>query len=175
MENENNESVIETTVDGETSGPVAMSETTAGDEKKAKEPETPAWKTFMAAIDQELQALGLQPKEQKNFVQIEHAETGQRIYVAKQVREVTNVPTTLPLGDRPGLSKTFDGENGKISAEIEPTVDAVREALRLLASGELGKVRPSKRMPKAEKSAETPAVTAPAETPETEETAAANG
>lgn len=149
--------------------PTLMSEGGETPKEESKDKGPVAWETFMAAVDSEIKALGLEVEVQKNFVQIKHADTAQRIYIAKQAREVTNVPTTLDLGDRPGLSKKFDGSNGKIAATIEPTVDAVRQALQVLASGELGKVRASKRQPKAEKPAEAaPATVTTSEAPAVE-------
>lgn len=133
---------------------------TAAAAKAPKEPKTPAWVLLMEANRAKIVALGLEEEEQENFVQVKHAETGHRIYVAKQERAVKSIPTTMPLGGS-DLGAEFSGTNGKIAAEIFP--EKLGDALEALADGRFGKVRPSKRQPKVA-APEQPAATETTET-----------
>ncbi len=49
----------------------------------------------------------------------------------------------------------FEGSNGKIAAEVKPDLESAKAALALLASGSFGKVRSSKRVPKAKADADS--------------------
>lgn len=159
MENETNESIESTQSDSIES--TESIEVDAEDQALAAEAEaetkTPAWMDFCAALTAHAQALGLLVQEQKGFTKYINGETGHKLYVAKQGRQVKRVDTSLPILGQDGtypLSKP----NGKIECHIVPDLDTVRGVLSQLADSSVGKIRAAKRAPKAtEVAAEEPA------------------
>ncbi len=117
----------------------------------------PAWIDFCAALNAHAQALGLAVQTQKGFTKYLNAETGHKLYVAKQGKEVKRVDTTLPILGQDGtyaLSKS----NGKIECHVIADLATVTAVLTQLADGSVGKIRPAKRTAKeaaAEAAAET--------------------
>jgi hypothetical protein len=128
----------------------------------AEEEKAPAWMQFTAALNAHAAALGLQVAEQKGFTKYINAETGHKLYVAKQGRAVKRVDTTLPILGQDGtypLSKP----NGKIECHVVAELETVTKVLEQLADSSVGKIRAAKRAPKAE----APAADAPADSTET--------
>lgn len=118
---------------------------------------TPAWVDFIAALDAHAQALGLSVKEQKGFTKFFNSETGHKVYVAKQGREVKRVDTTLPILGQDG---TYDlsKPNGKIACHVVANLETVTKVLTQLADSTVGKIRQANKKAKAEEAApEAPA------------------
>jgi len=170
MENETNteiETLTTETATTERTHALAMdAEETATEEgmtAESAEDKTPAWVDFTAALDAHAQALGLQVQDQAGFTKYINAETGHKLYIAKQGRKVKRVDTTLPILGQDG---TYDlaKPNGKIACHIVPELDYVTAALTQLADSSVGKLRSAKRVKAAvEAPAEEPAVEAAAE------------
>ncbi len=122
-------------------------------EEKAKKPAAPkgppAHEAFIAAIKAHASALGLGYKDQKGFAQFFNAETGHKLYVAKQGRAVTRVETTLPILGQEGTHK-LEKPNGKITCTIDPDLALIEGVLLQLADSAVGKIRAPLRQPKAE-------------------------
>jgi hypothetical protein len=156
-----NDSTMNTETEIETTGTamdvengVAMdAEDTATEEQleadSEEEAKAPAWIDFCAALNAHAQALGLSVQTQRGFTKYLNLETGHKLYVAKQGKEVKRVDTTLPILGQDGtypLSK----ENGKIECHVIADLATVTAVLTQLADGSVGKIRSAKRAPKAE-------------------------
>jgi hypothetical protein len=160
MENDTNSTEIETT------DALAMdAEETATEDgmtaEAASEDKTPAWVDFTAALDAHASALGLQVQDQAGFTKYINAETGHKLYIAKQGRKVKRIDTTLPILGQDG---TYDlsKPNGKIACHLLPDLEVVTAALTQLADSSVGKIRAAKRVKAA------PAVEAVEEAPAAE-------
>lgn len=155
IETETTETAVETTE--ATEGLALDAEETAMEQEMAADAEdkTPAWVDFTAALDAHAQALGLQVQDQAGFTKYINAETGHKLYVAKQGRKVKRVDTTLPILGQDG---TYDlaKPNGKIACHVVPELDYVTAVLTQLADNSIGKIRTAKRT-KAEAAAEAEA------------------
>ncbi len=162
-----NDSTMNTETEIETTGAAMDAEDSATEqqmeaEADAEPAKAPAWIDFCAGLNAQAQALGLQVQTQKGFTKYVNLETGHKLYVAKQGKEVKRVDTTLPILGQDGtypLSK----DNGKIECHVIADLATVTAVLTQLADGSIGKIRPAKRAPKA-----APAVEAVEEAPAAE-------
>jgi hypothetical protein len=151
MNNENmtDDTTIENTESTETQTEAQDAEGEQLAAEAAEEEKAPAWIQFTAALNAHASALGLQVMEQKGFTKYINAETGHKLYVAKQGRAVKRVDTTLPILGQDGtypLSKP----NGKIECHVVAELETVTKVLEQLADSSVGKIRAAKRAPKAE-------------------------
>lgn len=119
----------------------------------AEEEKAPAWIQFTSALNAHAAALGLQVTEQKGFTKYINAETGHKLYVAKQGRAVKRVDTTLPILGQDG-TYPLAKPNGKIECHVVAELETVTKVLEQLADTSVGKLRAAKRAPKAEAPAE---------------------
>lgn len=106
--------------------------------KKVKTPTTPAYASFIAAVEAHARSLGLNVKEQTSYFQFV-ATTGHKIYVEKSLKKgVTRVDTSLPrtalIVNGRDISLPLSKSNGRISCHIDPSVESVKQALEVLAS-----------------------------------------
>jgi len=125
--------------------------TAEGTEPKAKkEKAPPAHLAFIEAVKVHASALGLGYKDQAGFAQFYEAETGQKLYIAKQGKQVKRVDTTLPLIGVIEGAYDLDAPNGKIACHIPAEQGVVFQALEMMAEKSFGKVRPANRPAKAE-------------------------
>ena len=76
-------------------------------------------------------------------------ETGHKLYVAKQGKEVKRVDTTLPILGQDG-TYPISKPNGKIECHVIADLETVTAVLSQLADTSVGKIRPAKRAPKVE-------------------------
>lgn len=139
----------------------------AASEEESTESKTPAWVDFISALDAHAVALGLQVQDQAGFTKYINAETGHKLYVAKQGRAVKRVDTTLPILGQDG-TYALSKPNGKIECHVVAELETVTKVLTQLADSSIGKLRAAKRAPKAAEIAEVAAETETA----TEEAAA---
>lgn len=109
----------------------------------------PAWVDFTAALDAHASALGLTVQTQKGFTKYVNMETGHKLYVAKQGKEVKRVDTTLPILGEDG-TYALSKPNGKIECHVIADLEKVTAVLTKLADSSMGKIRPAKRQAKAE-------------------------
>lgn len=113
-------------------------------EKKEKAPA--AYLAFMAAVAA-AEDLGLNVKEQKGFFQVWSA-GGHKIYVGKSSKERVRIDTTLPRSaliiNGRDISLPLAKPNGRIVCHVDPTVEALKEALMVLASYS-DKIRPARK------------------------------
>lgn len=106
-----------------------------------------AHEAFIAALEAHATTLGLTFIPQSSFYQFLEPNTGHKMYVAKTARDSTeiHVETTMDLvGKIPGAVAP-EKENGKIASVLPPKLDLLMQALNILASGTLGKVRGARR------------------------------
>lgn len=151
MENDTNSTIESTESD------LTASETTetgdaegqALEAEAAEESKAPAWVEFNAALSAHAQALGLAVQEQASFTKFINLETGHKLYVAKQGRQVKRVDTTLPILGQDG-TMPLSKPNGKIECHVIPEIETVTKVLTQLADSSVGKLRAAKRAPKAE-------------------------
>ena len=150
-ETANNEVTMDNATETETTGAVMDSEDAATEQKLEAEAEqkAPAWIDFCAALDAHAQALGLSVQTQKGFTKYFNLETGHKLYVAKQGKEVKRVDTTLPILGQDG-TYPITKPNGKIECHVIADLETVTAVLSQLADASVGKIRPAKRAPKAE-------------------------
>lgn len=144
-----NDSTMNTELETTTTDALAMDaeETQTEQEMTAEsvEDKTPAWVDFTAALDAHAQTLGLQVQDQAGFTKYINAETGHKLYIAKQGRKVKRVDTTLPILGQDG-TYALSKPNGKIECHLLPELDLVTAVLTQLADSSAGKIRTAKRV-----------------------------
>lgn len=119
-----------------------------GESLDAEADKTPAWVEFCGALTAHAVAIGLAVQDQKSFTKFVNAETGHKLYVAKQGRQVKRVDTTLPILGQDGTYALVK-PNGKIECHVLPELETVTGVLTQLADSSIGKIRSAKRAPKA--------------------------
>lgn len=138
----------------------ATGETTESKPKKEKAPA--AHLAFIEAVRVHAAALGLGYKDQAGFAQFYEAETGHKLYIAKQGKQVKRVDTTLPLLGVLEGAVELDAPNGKIACHIPAEQGVVFQALTMMADKSFGKIRPAARPPGKAKVETAPVEQAPA-------------
>jgi hypothetical protein len=137
----------------------ADAETTGDKPKKEKKEKAPAAHlAFIEAVRVHASALGLGYKDQAGFAQFFESETGHKLYIAKQGKQVKRVDTTLPLVGVMDGAFELDSSNGKIACHIPAEQGAVFQALEMMAEKSFGKVRPANRPPAKAKAESTETV-----------------
>lgn len=124
--NTNEEQVMETETEEQTLEAAAES-AEEQEQKKAA-----AHLAFIAAAEAHAKALGLQTADQKGYFKVWNAETGHKLYVAKQARGVTRIDTTLPPTELSGMTLPLEKPNGRITCHVAP--ESVTAALDKLAT-----------------------------------------
>jgi hypothetical protein len=116
--------------------------------KVPKEKAPPAHLAFIAAVKAHAETLGLGYKDQKGFAQFFNAESGHKIYVAKQGKAITRIDTTLPVLGQTGTYELV-APVGRITCHIDPDMNVVEGFLAMLADNATGKIPAPKKAAKA--------------------------
>jgi hypothetical protein len=93
-----------------------------------------AWEEFLEALEPFFQEVGdrVQVLDRAGWVKIENPATGHKLYFNKGVTGVTRVESSLPPDAVRGASPP-EFYNGRITSIIQPTVQSVGEAIRVIA------------------------------------------
>lgn len=120
-----------------------------------------------AVIDRVAQEVGLLVAETSGFVKVQGPTNKHRIYVQRS-RTLNRVDTTLPIPADDPCYKGLAAPNGSISCHIQPDLEQLERALRMLADPAFGTQVPNKPRPFAATKAPAARRPKPVEAPLTE-------
>lgn len=99
-----------------------------------------------AVIDRVAQELGLLVAETSGFIKVQGPTNKHRVYVQRS-RTLNRIDTTLPLPTDDPAYKGLAAPNGSISCHVQPDLEQLERALRMLADSSVGTQVPNKPRP----------------------------
>jgi hypothetical protein len=98
----------------------------------SKESKEKAHVAFLEAARAAANALGFATHDQKGWLKVENLTTGHKLYVARGGKSV-KIETTIPTDVLGEYGTAHAGGNGKIASNVVSTVEALNQALEILA------------------------------------------
>lgn len=99
-----------------------------------------------ALIDRVAQELGLLVADTSGFIKVQGPTSKHRIYVQRS-RTLNRVDTTLPIPADDPAYKGLSSPNGSIACHVQPDLEQLERALRMLADPAFGTQTPNKPRP----------------------------
>lgn len=106
-------------------------------------------------IDRVAQEVGLLVNQTTGFIKIQGPSNKHRVYVQKS-RKLNRIDTTLPIPSDSPMYKPLSAPNGAIVCNVQPTLEHLEAALRMLADSTLSVQTSNKPRPFAATKAPTP-------------------
>lgn len=97
-------------------------------------------------IDKVAQELGLLVGETSGFIKVQGPSNKHRVYVQRS-QTLNRIDTTLPIPDDDPAHKPLSAPNGSISCHVQPNLEQLERALRMLADTTMATQVPNKPRP----------------------------
>lgn len=108
-----------------------------------------------AVVDRVAQELGLLVNPTSGFIKVQGPGNKHRVYIQKS-RTLNRIDTTLPIPSDSPAYKSLSAPNGSIVCHVQPTLEHLESALRMLADSSLSTQTPNKPRPFAATKAPAP-------------------